>query len=359
MSLWARFSDETTDEKAAMVELLRTLMDQGVVEAALCQAETANGGLPVPVLFSDPEELSRAAPLSRVFPVNAARMVSRLTARPGQGRIAAVLRPCEVRAHLELVKLNQSSGEDVLCVSFDCRGAVENGAAGTPESVGTDMAQACTACTRPVGDMADLCVATLGVEGGGMLISANTEAGQRAMETLGLAGATEPPGRKRAVDEVLAEKREARDAMLAKTADAAGSLEKLADWLSRCVACGNCRVACPVCYCRECVFQTSALSHEPVQYLKWARRRGSLRMPADTLFYHLTRMAHMSLSCVGCGQCANMCPNGVGVFELMALAADTAQQAFSYEPGMDLSTGPPLGEWKESEFEEIVGMQGV
>jgi len=47
---------------------------------------------------------------------------------------------------------------------------------------------------------------------------------------------------------------------------------------------------------------------EAEKYLGWAQRRGALRMPTNTLLFHLTRLNHMVISCVGCGLCAHHCP---------------------------------------------------
>ena len=133
------------------------------------------------------------------------------------------------------------------------------------------------------------------------------------MKRLGLPGADVPPERKKAVADLVAERTAARDKMFAETAEATGSLEKLSSYLANCVNCYNCRVACPVCYCRECVFVTDVFDHDPAQYLGWAARKGAVKMPTDTLFYHLTRIAHMGTACVGCGQCSNACPNDISV----------------------------------------------
>jgi formate dehydrogenase subunit beta len=127
--------------------------------------------------------------------------------------------------------------------------------------------------------------------------------------------------------------------------------------LAACVNCYNCRVACPVCYCRECVFVTDVFDHDPAQYFGWAKRKGALKMPTDTLFYHLTRLAHMSTACVGCGQCSNACPNGIPVMELFRTVAHRTQAAFDYRAGVDVDQKPPLTEFKEKEFEEIVGIK--
>jgi formate dehydrogenase subunit beta len=89
--------------------------------------------------------------------------------------------------------------------------------------------------------------------------------------------------------------------------------------------------------------------------MKWAMRKGAIKMPTDTVFYHLTRLAHMSTACIGCGQCSNACPNGIPVMELFRTIAGATQKAFDYEPGRDLDEAPPLSVFREREFPEVTG----
>jgi formate dehydrogenase subunit beta len=145
--------------------------------------------------------------------------------------------------------------------------------------------------------------------------------------------------------------------MIADTRAAVDSLEKLTEYLAGCVNCYNCRVACPVCYCKECVFVTDVFNHLPSQYLQWARRKKMIKMPTDTVFYHLTRLAHMSTACVGCGQCSNACPNEIPVMEMFRTIAGRTQKAFEYEAGRDVEEKPPLSEFREKEFSDVVGIQ--
>jgi formate dehydrogenase subunit beta len=144
--------------------------------------------------------------------------------------------------------------------------------------------------------------------------------------------------------------------MFAETAAATDSVEKLGNYMANCVNCYNCRVACPVCYCKECVFVTDVFNHEPAQYLRWAQRKGAVKMPTDTVFYHLTRLTHMSTACVGCGQCSNACPNDIPVMELFRLVGHRTQEAFAYEAGKSVDESPPMSVFREDEFQEVVGL---
>ncbi len=72
-----------------------------------------------------PALLEKANPLAPVMPINNARAVSALTARQPGETLAAVLRPCEIRALIELVKLQQASLEGVILIGLDCPGTYE------------------------------------------------------------------------------------------------------------------------------------------------------------------------------------------------------------------------------------------
>jgi formate dehydrogenase subunit beta len=70
----------------------------------------------------------------------------------------------------------------------------------------------------------------------------------------------------------------------------------------------------------------------------------------------MTRLAHMSTACVGCGQCSNACPNDIPVMELFRTIARDTQKAFDYEAGKNIEQEPPLSVFREDEFSEVVGI---
>ena len=108
---------------------------------------------------------------------------------------------------------------------------------------------------------------------------------------------------------------------------------------------------CPICYCKECVFLTNVFEHRPEQYLKWAQRKGAIKLPYETLLFHLTRLNHMVFSCIECGLCSSACPNDLPVYDLFQYMGKDVQALFEYVPGIKLEDEPPVCTFREVELE--------
>lgn len=367
------------DLLGALRNFFSAVLQSGEISAILVPWKLPMKNMVMPTLITDPARLAGADPLAPAFPINSARIVSKLTSRASGGKIAAVMRPCEIRAFIELVKLNQGRTEDLILIGTDCLGACRNrdyfqwagddidastrkfyksALSGNRTAIdGFIPAPACQICEFPAPSGADIAIGLFGMENPERIpVLAQTDSGEKLLGKLQLPDGEEPPSRQKALEKLIAERTAARDKMFEKTHEATGNLEKLTCYLANCVNCYNCRVACPVCYCRECVFVTDVFDHEPGQYLRWANKKGAVKMPTDTLFYHITRLAHMSTACVGCGQCSNACPNDIPLMELFRTTADKTQKAFDYEAGRSLDEKPPLSEFKADEFKEVAGL---
>jgi formate dehydrogenase subunit beta len=378
MASTAKIQIAGQDLVTSLQGFFKTLLQAEEISALLVAQHLPMKNAVMPTLVTDPGKLDGADPLAPVFPINAAKVVSKLTRKPLKGKVAAVLRPCEIRAFIELVKLKQGSVEDVILIGLDCLGAYSNvnyphfaGDNGTESTLqfysniqagkgtainGFDVSPACKACEYPIPQNADLLIGLVGVDTNDhLLLQGMTEAGEELLENLALPATKEPASRAEAIEKLVAERIAYRDQMFAETSEATADLNKLMSYLGNCVNCYNCRVACPVCYCKECVFVTDVFDHEPSQYLRWAQRKGILKMPTDTVFFHVTRIAHMSTACIGCGQCSNACPNNIPVMEIFRTVASYTQKAFDYEPGKSLEDEPPLSVFREDEFSELTG----
>lgn len=358
-----------------MRAFLASLMETQVVEAVMVPTRLPYKHVIMQTLIKDAAKLKRADPLAPVVPTNSARFAAQLTHDETGRALALVMRPCEIRPFVELVKLKQGRLEDALIIGIDCLGRYENAEffsldKGDPSFTldfyrsiregkgaarnGSDLAEACKACEHPVAQGADIRILLLGEDlDQGLTLEGATKKGKEALSKAGMAEAPKPPQRERALEALLQERKSFRDAWLKDMREQTRDLEGLMNVLGNCINCYNCRVACPVCYCRECVFVTDTFQHDSEQYFRWADKRGMLKMPTDTIFYHLTRMQHMSTLCVGCGQCTSVCPSHIPVSQLFRSVAEGTQKLFNYEPGRDVQEPLPLGVFQEKEFEEV------
>ena len=347
--------------------LLRSLLEQGVVDAWLVPMALP-GGAVAPSLVSEAAALERADPLAPVLPINAARAVSQLTMTGHKEKLGVVLRACEIRAVVELVKFQQASLEGVLVVGIDCLGTYsvsDRQAAGDKDGLlaallagavtgeaepgeGPALREACQMCEQPLpeGEEVALTVGLVGIEPGRLYLKARAD----VAEALGLAGGGAPAGRKAAVERLLGARRRARDEALAGFRERVNSMEGLLSEFSACVRCHNCMVNCPICYCRECIFRTPTFEHESQLYYQWAERKGTVRMMPDTLLFHLTRLNHMATSCVGCGVCTEACPVDIPVGTVFRAVGEKVQALFDYHPGRSLAEAAPVQEFREDEL---------
>ncbi|WP_022666738.1 Coenzyme F420 hydrogenase/dehydrogenase, beta subunit C-terminal domain [Desulfospira joergensenii] len=379
MPVYSNIEVKDRDLGAALKNFLKSLLESDAVDALLVPWHLPQDHHIMPTLITDPKSLDGADLLSPCFPLNGAKLASRLTKRPSGKKLGLVMRPCEIRAFVELVKLKQGSLDEVVIIGTDCLGAFTNAdfekfSANVPENSsqvfyegmlnnktegfqGLEPAPACTACEHPIPENADIILGLYGTDPAtGVAVEAATPKGETLFQTLGLKTGSQPPGRSQAIEALVSDRIRLRDEMFERVGEQTGSIEKLSRYLSGCVNCYNCRVACPVCYCKECVFVTDVFDHDPFQYLQWAGNRGKLKMPSDTDFFHLTRMAHIGLTCVGCGQCSNACPNDIPLMELFRSVAHRSQEAFNYQAGRRMDEPIPFSIFENKEYEDVVGL---
>jgi formate dehydrogenase subunit beta len=366
----------TVDAQIGVLEtiqgLLRSLLETGAVEALLVPMQMPGGSV-APMLVTDPAALDRADPLAPVLPINAARAASQLTMTSHREKLGVVLRACEIRALVELVKFQQAQVDDrdgpgARIIGVDCLGtysvpgyqAAENRAqvveallAGAVTGDlqpfdGMAFRTACQMCEHPLpeGDHLALTIGLVGAEPGQLYLKAQDD----VAEALALAANGAPVGRKAAAQKLIAARTEARDAAFAEFRSTVHSMEGLLGHFATCIRCHNCMINCPICYCRECIFRTPTFEHESQLYFQWVARKGTVRMMPDTLLFHLTRLNHMVTSCVGCGLCTEACPVDIPVGTVFRSVADHVQAIFDYHPGRSLDEAAPVQEFREDEL---------
>jgi formate dehydrogenase subunit beta len=367
----------------AIQGVLHGLLDKGVVDALLVPMALPGGSV-APMLVGDPAALERADPLAPVLPINAARAASNLTLTGHREKLGVVLRSCEIRALVELVKFQQAKLDNVLIVGIDCLGTYKvtdwQTAAGAGQTLdqeasrmlagaatgdlkpldGFQFRTVCQVCEQPLpeGEHVALTIGLVGVEPGKLYLKARDDVAQ----ALDLAAGGAPAGRTtggspgapaertKAVDKLVTARTQARDAAIAEFRGRVNSMDGLLAEFSTCIRCHNCMVNCPICYCKECIFRTATFDHDSQLFYQWAERKGTVRMLPDTLLFHLTRLNHMVSSCVGCGLCSDACPADIPVATVFRAVGQKVQALFDYHPGRSLEEAAPVQEFREDEL---------
>lgn len=113
------------------------------------------------------------------------------------------------------------------------------------------------------------------------------------------------------------------------------------DVAARCLACGNCTMVCPTCFCGAVEEELDATGNELVRSRRWDSCftsefselhghpvRGEIRSRyRQWLTHKLGGWWHQfdTSGCVGCGRCITFCPTGIDITEEVAALRDPAK----------------------------------
>jgi formate dehydrogenase subunit beta len=320
----------------------------------------------MPALVKNPTRLDRANPFAPVMAFNSARLVSMLTREGTNAKLGVVLRSCEIRALIELVKFNQAKLDHTIIIGVDCVGTYAmpeyaEAARGTPDLMAQILAagkqgnlgeltfrSACAMCEHPKPDLADIAVGFIGVDSAQALA---IEMRDDVAQQLGITVDTSLASSREAVlANLIAARSVNRDATLKQFHDQMRSNGEFASYFADCLECTNCMNACPICYCKECFFHTANAEHAPRELLRLAERHGTVTMPPDAGLFQITRLNHMATSCVGCGMCESACPHDIPLTAMFRAVGARVQKIFDYEPGRDVNEKPPFMAFKQTEL---------
>jgi formate dehydrogenase (coenzyme F420) beta subunit len=298
-----------------------------------------------------PDELASVDPFLPVMQGNSAAAAWRFIQEETSGRLAVLLRPCELRALVELAKraglpassfqASEGSAEKcVLVIGVDCLGTytqkelLDAGDGGGSDEITRSTLQnayqgglipqpfrtACQVCEWPAPRGADIVIGTLGVDTEKTLLILACD--ECLDSRLHLTGITDEPA-----PEYLVSRRET---MVGAVADARlgfrrnlyaeiGSEGRFSDlgsvlaWFANCNLCGKCLKACPI-YGGE---------------LDSLLGRDKSRTPlAD-----LVLLSHWIASCSGCGMCEEVCARDVPLTLLISSLSHRIREEMHYTAG--------------------------
>ena len=369
----ARIAVEGNIEET-ILDFLKKAMDKKLFDAILIPMAVPAGDSYAWVLTRDKLLLDEASSFPPIMSVQGAKAISSLTKRGKTNKkIAALMRPCEIRATIELSKLHQVELDNIFLISLDCPGVLplkdwikdpKRGADIFKEVmqhfVGGDLTSnksvrpACTICHRfSDNGAADLHIGILGTKGEEIFFIPHSTQAEGILAALDLSLGDDLSGWQNSVDGIMEERKKKRAQVQEELKTKVVGLDHLLDAFDNCIGCHICQRVCPICFCRQCYFDSDKVKHPSDDYLMRAESKGSISILPDKIIFHLGRMSHMALSCVGCGACEDACPMSIKVAQIFSLIADRSQDLFSYIAGKSLEEPLPLRTYEEDELQVV------
>ena len=351
-----------------ILDFVKQALKRAAFDAVLIPARVPAGDSFAYFLIRDEAFLREPSPLPPIMPVQGARVISNITRRgKGKKKIAAIMRPCEARATIELAKLAQVDLENTTIITMDCPGVMplsdyfqdaQKGDKVFEEALGNwntePMRPVCRICdefSSTGGE--DLHIATMATKSGSIPVIPGSPKGEDVLSRIGLPLEEDLADWETRVNKLTEERKHKRGQSNEALRSNIEGIDKLTRAFSACINCHNCMRVCPICYCRQCNFDSDKMKFSFEDYLARAEARDGLLVPTDTLLFHIGRMLHMSLSCVSCGMCEDACPMDIPIAQIFTLVGDRNREAFDYVPGRSVDEPLPLTTFEQEEFEEV------
>jgi formate dehydrogenase subunit beta len=327
----------------AVTTLQKYALESGMVDAVLAIKKGQDIYDAVPVLITDPADLVNTAGSLHCGTLLVAKLIKKYLDGAEKMKIGVTVKGCDMMGILELAKRGEVNLDNIITIGLNCGGSVSPITARTmiaekfevdPDAVhkeeidkgqfiieygdqhkgisideledeGYGRRSNCRRCKYKVPRQADLACGNWGVigprAGKATFIEVCSEKGANLLNAAAKAGAlaTEAPipkgveirGKVEGAMFKLGEKWRNKD-FSALAGDLWGTIQKET---GRCIKCYSCIESCPVC-----TTAAEALKGDSKMVV-------SGQVPPNPMF-HMRRFAHISDSCINCGQCEELCP---------------------------------------------------
>ncbi len=342
----------------ALNNLLEKSFSNGSIDGALIMSEIDSGYSYV--YYTNFEQIHNISPFQPVMKINGAKVHSAITREnDNRTKILFLMKPCEIRASVELKKLNQVDLDNSILLSYTCPGVLEfkegNSFNDSEKFIENfingnlydNIREVCKSCINFSGEGADITINLFDKS-----FVALTAKGEEFLKSANIDYKTsfEPDDNYEKIKKIRETNREN---LLKEYKNFFKSDDKIVEYFDKCIGCHACSHSCPICYCRQCYFESDTFKYYPDSIKRKVDYKNALRLPLDRVMFHIGRVTHMATSCVGCGMCEDVCPVNIKVSQFFKYMGTNIQNTFNYIPGINREEPLPLLTFKENEFQEI------
>jgi formate dehydrogenase subunit beta len=275
-------------------------------------------------IIDQPEQLPKFNPFRPAMHVNAAASVPGILREKSAGRYGVVLRPCEMRALIQLEKLDPFPREHLVTICVDCLGTFpandlewRTERRGSADGLASDTLKfarqggisvdryraACQICRSSGAEDADVNIWVIGLPAR-QVIMVNTPT-QELAGKFHFAKSTQVEAdnelmkmRRRVLERVATRNQHSRERFIQELIDSLPpTIEAIAEHLEQCGECRECLEACPICSARRI-------------------ERG----PDGR--YNRREIAQWLAACAGCGMCEQACVKNIPLSAVFGVIHD-------------------------------------
>ncbi len=268
---------------------------------------------------------------------------------PDKRPLAIVAKGCDSRAVAVLLQENYFKREDVVVIGVSCEGT----GVVDPRRLSEKLRGKSASRIEFAGDDGF----RVAVGHAEMVIAARDIMADRCLECRAAAPALNDV----LFGEAVVQREFAAPFTAAKAAQEATEEERWATWehhFDRCLRCFACRSVCPMCYCPECVVDSTSFviapettAEEKANRIRWCERSAA---GAESAMYHLTRAIHLAGRCVDCGECERVCPVNIPLRLLNTTLEMEAFEMFDYQAGRDMTQASLLSSFRDEDPNSFV-----
>jgi len=278
------------DSESKIKKISHEMLLSGSVFQVLAWSKESSELYPEPAFFETVNDLEHLT-FSKYCAVNLSKYL--IKEMDKEGKTLVFMRPCDTFNLNVLLKENQIKREKIYVVGVGCDGVVK---VNEGEEVGLiDVCEICTKTEHMIYDE---------------LINAD----QKDRKT------TDKSHRFLSV----------------KNIEELSTDEKYDFWqnhLKKCIRCNACRNICPVCFCVDCVFDSTKMD---------SRQKVNASTFEEQMF-HIIRAYHVAGRCTDCGRCQNACPAGIKLNLLNRKFIKEINDMYGkFQAGEDVTTPAPL-----------------